>query len=309
MSEGERVWTRLYPAMVSVLGGVGLGLAVTYLVGAWLSALPGWELWAEFFRPKAMGLMLVPYVFLLAHLLLRVHVGHFLLGRGEVEAAERYASRRGKPSILRSRREAANQRGVWARALVRQGRYSQAREVLLGGIRFAPSYYEAELRRWLIEVALRQGDHEAVLEQFAQLGEDLGKGHRQAALRACRAELALRQGDMKGYEEEMTRSLWADPGHPRAGLTRTLAMVEFAGKAAERSDALAMLVLVEGRVGDEIPARRSELAALRAWLLAAEGREEEARQALEESLSGPQDSWSKQVIESVRAEIATLESA
>lgn len=297
------MWTRVYPVLVSVLGGVGLGLALTFLIGAWLSAQAGWESWATYFRPRAMVLMLVPYALLLVHLLLRVHVGHFLLGRGLVEQAERYASRRAKPSLARSKREAANHRGVWARSLLRQGRYDEALEVLNGAMRFAPSYYEADLRRWMVEVALRRDDRESVNEQFALMGDDLGKGHRQAALRACRAELALREGDMKGYEDEMTRSLWADPGHPRAGLTRTLAMVEFAGQAGERSDALAMLALVESRVGDEIPARRSELAALRAWLLAAEGRGEEARGALEESLSGPQDDWSRKVIEGVRAEV------
>ncbi|RAL20531.1 hypothetical protein DL240_15945 [Lujinxingia litoralis] len=297
------MWTRAYPALVSMVGGVGLGLALTFLVGAWLSAQPGWESWEAFFRPRALSMMLVPYVFLLAHLVLRVHVGHFLLERGELEAAERYASRRGRPSWMRSRREAANHCGVWARALLGQGRYQDCEKVVGEGLRFAPSYYQAELRRWGVEVALRRDDRLGVREQVAALGQDLGKGRRQAALRACLAELALREGDMKAYEEEMTRALWADAGHPRARITRTLAMVEFAGEGAEHGDALAMLALVEARVGDEIPARRSELAALRAWLLSALARHQEARDALAEAESGPQDLWSTRVLESVRAEL------
>ena len=288
---------RLYPLAVTLTGGVGLGLALTFLLGVVLAFMPGWEDWGDFFVSWALYLVLIPYALLILNLVLRNHVGRFLLGRAAFEEAARYGGRRLKRSLVRSRREAANHRVVYARALVGLGRLDEARALLEEEHKKMPGSYAMEARRWLLEIALRQDDRRLAgalalndpREAKAARGET-------AAVLACSAELALRQGDLEGYRAAIEEAMWVTAGHYRSRLTRALAMIKWEDDDLARGEAGEILERLHERVVREIPSRASELTALRALLLWHDGDQEKAAQELERARSMPTDIWSKRVI-------------
>lgn len=294
---------RLYPAFVTMLGGVGLGMALTYFAGVVMIFLPGMEDWALFFTNWALLLVLPPYLALVAHMVLRNHVGRSLLKAGSFEEAIRYGKRRSKKSLLRSKREVANQVMVWARGLVGLGKYEEAEELLRsrgGGLVGA---YAVEAARWRVELALRFDDREraeTVLEAIK--GKNLkAKGPQFAAMKAVEAELALRDGDEERYRECAMAALWASPGDRRAQLSQALAMAHFGyhdDEALERLEASREFAI------REIPARASELKALEAKMAWRAGAVEDARALLEEARQEPADHWSEAVIKSVEESLA-----
>lgn len=293
---------RLYPVVVTLTGGIGLGLALMYLMGVVLAFLPGWEAWADFFVPLALYLMILPYGLLIAHMVLRNHVGRFLLNRQAYEDAEEYSRRRRNASMLRSRREVANHTVIVARALLGQGDYEAARQLLMEEENQFPGSYKAEARRLLFEVALRQDDRERA-EELCIEGQDDEKaaGKELAAILGCEAELALRLGDLERYREKMKAAIWEKASHPRVGLCRALAMLEYESEEEQSDEVIALLGLVEESVAREIPARRAELEALRAMALWRRGRREKAKELLKRARSGPCDHWTDEVIRKVRA--------
>lgn len=291
---------RIYPGMVTLMGGVGLGLALTYFVGVVLAFVPGWEDWAEFFVPRALYLVLVPYVFLIAHLVLRNHAGRFLLQRGAFDEAVEYARARLEASLLRSRREIANHRLVCARALVGLGDYDEARELLSGQHHDLPGTYAVEARRWQMELALRRDDRDCA-ESLAvdDPGDEKSARGELAALLACEAELALREGNQKRYRERIEDAMWERSGHPRVALCRALAMVEYEDVDETGDEVLELIELAQEPVAGEVPARRSELLALRALVSWRRDRGEEARALLDEARQGPGDPWTDRVVDEV----------
>ncbi len=300
---------RLYPAFVSLLGGLGLGLALTYFVGIYFVFHPEMEEWAEFFEAYLVVLLLPPYVLLVVHLVLRNHVGLFLLRRGAFEAAVDYARPRAKASLLRSRREAATQRLVWIRGLIAQGEYEEARDLLMERLKFSSGKEKLQIRRWLLEIALRLDELESV-EEFLGIDEDIGaksSGRFYAALKACEAEIAIRVGDLKRYEEFAMAAIWADGSHPRGMFSRALAMVKFEDEEEAGDEVLRMLQMVEEPLGAEIPPRRAEIQALRAKVLWRRGRTDESRELLQEAQSGPSDRWADQVVGEVKKAIDNVE--
>lgn len=295
---------RFYPAFVTLLGGVGLGLALTYFVGVILVFLPGMEDWALFFMDWALLLLVPPYVLLVAHMVLRNHVGRYLLKERAYEEALAYGKRRSKKSLLRSKREASNQTLVWAQALVGLGRYEEAEELLVSRGGRLSGEYSVEAFRWRLEIALRFNDldgAEAIIDGCAgSERKKKGKGRRFSALKAAEGELALRKGDEERYRDCMMDALWASPGHQRAQLSRALAMVEF-GYYDE--DAFLSVEAVQDFASQEIPARAGELQALLAMMKQQSGAVEEGLELLRRARQEPSDRWSDQVIERVEAKL------
>lgn len=300
---------KLYPRFVTLMGGIGLGLALTYFVGVGLVFVPTMEAWSEFFGVWAIPMLVPPYLLLVVHLVLRNHVGRFLLTRGAMQEAVEYSSRRVTPSLMRGKRESANQRVVWGRALIGQGRYEEAKDVLASRIRVMPARYEVEARRWLVEVALREDDRLTANELLAGAKTQKKGGAEVAALKAAEAELAIREEDIERVREAMMGALWSAPASVRVGLTRVLAALyaedgsEMAAAENGEGDALRTLAMVEHRIAREIPARGSELKALRGWVLMQRGEWEEARACLEAAKAGAQDRWSEIVVERVSARL------
>ena len=288
---------RLYPKLVTLLGGVGLGLALTYIIGVILAFIPGWEDWAEFFVPLAIPLLIPPYLLLVVHLVLRNHVGRFLLGKMAFEEAAEYAGKRMNASVLRSRREVANQRIVNARAHIGMGDYEKARQ-LLDEHDDWPGSYKMESRRWLCELALRDDDRKLAGQYVVDTpsDHDASRGHL-AAILGCGAELALRDDDRAGYEEQMEYALWEDGSHWRVRLARALAMLNFELGGEDTTEVAELFEELEEPAGKRIPAWRSELKALRALAARRGGDDERARQLLDEAADGPQDTWSRNVLE------------
>ena len=295
---------RLYPVAVTWTGGIGLGLALTYFVGVALAFLPGWEEWAEFFVSRAIWLLLPPYGLLILHMVLRNHVGRYLLNQGAYEEALEYGGRRMTPSLVRSRREAANQRVICAKGHIGLGEYDRASEILAGQHRKLPHPYSVEARRWLFELALRNDDRDRAEELVVGGRKKTKRARGEAvALLGCEAELALREGDLERYRERMKDGIWRNGKHPRLVLCRVLAMVQFEAEDEDSEEVLALLRLVEEPVGRDMPTRRGELKALRAMVVERRGRPEEARRLLEEARKEPVDEWSKKVIEEVAGEL------
>jgi hypothetical protein len=278
-------------------------LALTFFVGVALVFAEGWEQWELYFTERAILFVLPPYVLLVAHLMLRNHVGRYLLNRGAYEEAVEYGRKRARGSLFRSRRELANQRLVWARGLVGLGRYGEAAELLEGRIEGLPGGYGREARRWLMELALREDDREKARALLEASDEGKGVGGRTGAvLRGCEAELALRDSDLGLYQEKMRAALWGGSAHPRVGLSRVLAMVgREDGEYDEES--LFTLELLRDSVSREIPAREAEIDGLRAWVLHRLGRGEEAEDLLSVARSKPTDPWTDHVLAQVEQRV------
>lgn len=288
---------RLYPPIVKLIGGIGLGLALTYLVGVVLAFVPAFEDWAEFFVPLALWLLLLPYVLLIGHLVLRNHVGRFLLGREDFEDAVEYAEDRLKASLMRSRREVANHRMVAVRARIGLGDYERADELLEEADDELPGSYQMEARRWRFELALRRDDREAAGELVVQDPGDHKSARGQlAAVLACGAELALRKGDDDEYENQLEYALWEEGSRVRVRLVRALGMIEYEDEDEEGEQLGELLEDLEEEIGAEIPARRSELRALRALVAGRRGDRERADKLLEEAREGPSDEWTERVV-------------
>lgn len=289
---------RIYPISVTIIGGLGLGLALTYLVGVVLAFVPGWEDWADFFVPRALYLLIVPYVLLVGHLVLRNHVGRFLVGRGAYEEAVEYASRRMKASLARSSREVANQTIACARGHIGLGHYDEAQELLAGGEEEFPGSYAIEARRWQFEIALRRDDRPVCKELAVdEPGRHSSARGNLAAILACEAELGLRDGDQRRYEERLEDAFWEDASHPRVTLVRGLGMMEFEDDDEEGEEVLDLLASMTEPIGDEIPARRAELQALRAIVARRRGDGDEARRLLDDARRGPTDHWTDVVVD------------
>lgn len=301
---------RLVPILVSFCGSLGLATAMTYFVGIYLAFLPQWHRWAEFFVPRALLFVPIPYILLLLYLGLRTYLGQWYLEQGDVEAAIRYTSSRLRPHLLRGRREVDFHRLVLARALIRRQDYAAAREIcergpLAGGGRNALAF-----ARWAMEIALREDDAERARDTFERHSERMRSARSadrrtRASLLACRAELALREDDREGYKALITEALWADPDNTRAMLTRVLGMLTYGQEASDWPEVLRNLELVQGVACTDIPGRAAELAALQALMLYKSGREDEARATLERAATLDADAWSQRVRASIEALFAS----
>lgn len=294
------MFRRIYPTIVTWTGGIGLGLALTYFVGVGLAFVDGFERWADFFVPNAMWLLIPPYLLLIAHMICRNHVGRLLLNHGDYDAAIDYAGDRMESSIVRSRREAANQRLICAKGYIGRGDYDEAKQLLEGQKRRLPQPYSMEARRWLLELALRADDREAAEELVVDNGTKKRKARDElVAILGCEAELALRDGDVDRYRDRIKDAMWKDGSHPRLGLCRALAMVQYEAEDEESDEVLKLIDFVEEAIATDMPTRVGELKALRAKVTWRRGRRNEARRLLDEARQHPADAWTQTIIDEV----------
>lgn len=255
---------------VSLMGSLGLGTGLVYLLGAYLMFRPGWPEWAEFFIRWGPPLVVVPFGLLIGHLYFRTRLGSWMLERGEPEAAIEYASGRLEHSLLRSRREALSHRVVVARGHVCQGEYRRAWEMLSRGYAVPQrGPLAVEIHRWRMEAALRQEAWEEAGRAFEDVeldGGGTGAKVEAARLWACRAELAAVRGEERGFESAIREARWLRERDWRVDLAEALGVARFSIEEEEFERA-------EGLVGDgfeaanvEVPGRRPELFGLRAEL-------------------------------------------
>jgi len=308
---------RVYPIFISLLGTLGLATALAFLAGAYLAFQPGWEEWAEFFVPRSVYLLVIPYALLLSHLYLRAQLGLWFLRRGWVDEAVAYCEPRLSQNLMRSRAEALAHRVALARAFVGRGDYARAR-ALLDADYHLPKRGRARLdiARWRMEVALREENLVRAHRAFDEVGGQLRPAQARRALDACRAELALREGDQEGYESAMARTTRKGAASARAQWVEVMAALRFDSAEVSNGEAgnisletLAIGLAKLDRIRDAIcillPFAEGEVLAIRAELLYRSARLDEARQQLASLESACCDARSNYEVERVRALIET----
>ncbi len=300
------MFQRIYPGLVSLLGSIGLGLALTYFVGVGLVFVEGLEDWALFFTDHAILLILPPYLSLVAHLVLRNHVGRYLLNRGAYQDALDYGRSRSKASPLRGRREAANQTLVWARGLIALGDYDEACSLLEERLDSLPSKYALEAQRWLLEIALREDDRDRARELTEDPPKPSSPTRTHAALFGAQAELALRDSDLTLYQERMLAAMTASAAHPRVGLSRVLSMIHHDESGDQDDEILTTLDLLHDSIAIELPTRSAEFDALKAWILAGADRHDEAQSLLESAREKPTDPWTDEVLQRTQSRLTEV---
>jgi len=277
-------YERLYPGFVSALGGVGLGAAFGYFVGAAVVFVPGWSAWSRFFLAWGPPLAVVPGGLLIAHLYLRTHLGGWLVERGAYDRALEYTEERLDPGLMRSRRETLYHRIYRARARIGRREYAAAVETLLEGYSVPETGREAEaVRRWQLEVELRRERGRGVEEAYGEGIESEPSPRMRAALEAGRAEWAVLEGSPEAYHTHLDRGRSADPGAVRIDLAEGFGAVRFGGDDEAYERGLQRLEKCRDEAVREVPGRAAEIDAVRAQLLARLGRREEARERLGEA--------------------------
>lgn len=296
---------RLYPKFVSFLGAMGLACSLAYFVGVYLAFQPDWQDWADFFVPASIPLLIVPYVLLLGHLYLRTQLGGWFLKRGAVDQAIEYCEQRLDSNLMRSRKEALINRIYFARAYAAQGEYERAHELLTAGFAVPEKGAQAiDIARWRMEVALRM-ENLVRCHQAYDAARALTRPKRpRAYLLGCRAELAAREGKRSEFEQAVDDAMWTGADNPRVGLSQVLGVLRFGASRDDLAEALTVLDEVYAPTAVELPLREGELAALRAELLDALDRVNEAREVIAFADQLPQDTRSKYEIRRVRERIA-----
>ena len=309
------MFARIYPLFISLLGSVGLAVSLAFLAGAYLAFQPGWEEWAEFFVPRAIFLVAIPYVLLLGYLFLRAQLGLWFLGRGRVDEAIAYCEPRLSHSLMRSRGEALGNRIALARAFVARGDYGRAREIL-ETLDKPPKRgrRRLELARWRMEVALREENLIHCHRAYDQVAGQLRPASARRRLDACRAELALREGDRAAFESALGKANWKGKSLPRIQWVEVMGALRFeqaGGSAAKIGNNGGAHLAVQLEVLDSIrdallnllPQVEGEVLSIRAELLYRDGHLEEARQQLASLESARCDARSRYEAERVRARV------
>lgn len=264
---------RLAPLVVSLVGIVGLSLAMTYLVIVILAFLPGNEQITFFLVGRSdlafsynFLLVLIPYGLLVVYLFARTHLGSWMLGQGWVSEAHEYASTRTRRGVLRSRVEALHHRLTLARAEALGGQYESARDILMDPANLAGVRGGLEKRwiRWALEVSLRRED--AV--EFESVWERLEKptGARAAPLWACRAEALARKADYDGAARALANARFADPTCSRIAHAEAVARLRMPDRGRGAASILQDLVSARDELVREMPFLREEIEALIVFL-------------------------------------------
>jgi ATP/maltotriose-dependent transcriptional regulator MalT len=300
--------TRAIPALVSLLGSLGLACALAYLFMIFLAFGPGGDEIIDFLvgksdRELSYGFLtvLIPYALLLTHLYARVRVGEWLLKRDAVEQAMRYASRRMKSTLLRARKEAIVHRSVVARVHLRRGEYDSAWEVLDEADKLPKrGPFLLRFRRWQLETALRRENLVDAHRVVDAVGTVRDRSADAAAFHACVAEIAVREGDEVSANAALDRADWAFDDHPRSRLVRALAAVEF--DTGEITGAVEALDACDDWLSD-VPGATAEVLATRALGLARSAQPEAARRALDRAEDATADDRSEWVVQRVTDEL------
>lgn len=308
---------RIYPYFVAMLGTLGLAASMSFLAGAYLAYQPGWEAWAEFFVPRAVYLLVIPYALLLSYLYLRAQLGIWLLRRDRVEEAIAYCEPRLEHSLMRSRGEALGNRIALARGFMARGDYGRARELLESGYKLPKrGRIRLEIARWRMEIALREENLLRCHRAFEEVVGQLRPAATRRELDACRAELAVREGDFEAYGKALGRANWKGQKLPRIQWVEVLGAIHLdepetsnVEEGNNRAENLALHLENLDSIRDELlfllPQVEGELLAIRTELLYRDGHVEEARQQLARLESARCDARAKYEVERVRALIET----
>lgn len=268
---------RLWALATILSGGLGLGLALGYLLLVAVSFTEGGDAITAFLvgaDDTNLGLgfatVAVPYILLILHLWLRVNVGRILLRRGEVELAERFAKGRVRAGLLRAKKEATANRTVLIRVALRRGDYESAerwgQETPLPnrGVERVAHY------RWRLEVALRLENLILANQLVDEAWPFAAKGEEASAFCACAGELAVRGGDKQTWLDWRERAEFAEQKGERLQIVSAMGAARFNAPAEECARFAAELG-APGRWLDDVPLAEGEITALRAALLEAAG--------------------------------------
>jgi hypothetical protein len=261
---------RWAPSVVSILGGAGLGTAITYFLGVVLVFRPGWPQWAEFFNIWGPPLVVIPISLLVGHLLGRMYVGDWLLRQEAPRRALDYAEDRLSSGILRSRREALTHRVVAARCHLYLGDYESCLQLLETGYAVpAEGRLAASIRAWRMEGWLRREEPETAIQAFDSIDIDEGTSVERARLWACRAEAAMLLEERREVRHSLENARWEEALRWRADLVEGMARARgLLHRAASGEDAWRQAEAWLRQHADdarrEVPGRHMELVALRA---------------------------------------------
>lgn len=264
---------RWAPLLVSLIGIVGLSLAMTYMVAVILAFLPGYERITFFLVGRSdlafsynFLLVLVPYALLVVYLFARTRLGSWMLDKGWVDEAREYAATRTKTGVLRSRQEALHHRLTLARAEALGGQYESARDILMDPANLSAIRGGLKKRwiRWALEVALRREN--AV--EFESAWEKLEKptGTTAADLWACRAEILARKADYDGFARALANARFADSKCSRITHAEAVAKLRMPGRGRGAASILQDLVSTRDDLVRMMPFLRDELEALIVFL-------------------------------------------
>lgn len=304
-SERFETWV---PAAVSLMGGLGLGTALTYFIGVVLVFRPGWAQWAEFFNAWGPPLVLVPIVLLMGHLYGRMRVGEWLLERGTPSRAFDYATDRLKAGFLRGRREALTHRIVAARAQLCLGNYRACLDLLESGYAVpAEGRLAAAIRAWRMEAYLRLGDAGAAVRAFESIDTGEGRSRERARLWACRAEAAVLTGDAEAVRHGLESARWEEALEWRVDLVEAMARarrtLRTPSEEADLEQAARWLKRSAEPADREVPRRSMELVALRAYVTHLLGESSRSQTLLSESSDREGDERAQRVLRDIEEAI------
>lgn len=298
------LYERFYPKIVSFVGSLGLGTALTFFFGIGLAFQSGFEKWADLFFVWGPWFVIVPGALLIAHLYMRTHLGRWFVERGCVDEALAYTSERLGGGLLRSRKEALYHRIYLARAKIYQGSYAEALETLTRGFAMPDATPVAlAIYRWQMEAALRLEDGQMIDSGFASALELEAKAKAMTEVRACRAEWAVLEGNGSEYQTHIEEARWSGRQNGRADFAEALALLAFGHEEEEFDRGLELLRRCRAEVVGEIPCREAEIDATRSQLLVELGRESEAKKTLKERDDLPFDERAERAVERARARL------
>ncbi len=294
------LWARIYPKFVSFLGSLGLGTAMTYLLGVGFFIWADNQAFADFFIAYGPWLVVLPAGLLIAHLYLRTHLGAWYLERGRSEEALAYTSERLDHGLLRGRKEALFHRLYCGRARIAKMDYGEALNTLTRGFAMPDSEpMEGRFRRWQMEAALRLEDGE-MLQEASSAAERLEVGGSiRAALEACACEWAAISGETEAFERHLEEARWLESAARRVDFSEAVGSLQFATTDPERETGLDLLDRAQAEAQRQVPGRAGEICAMRAEFLAALGRNEQAGRALERADQLPADERSRRALDRI----------
>jgi tetratricopeptide (TPR) repeat protein len=292
---------KVAPKLVAGLGGLGLGSALAYFVGVYLAFQPDWGAWSAFFVPRALPLVLIPYLSLTAYLYMRSRLGGWLVDRGAYDRAISYAGERLDASLLRSKKETHLHRIALGRAHVAKSEYEEAYRVLSKGYAVPKEGAQAlEIHRWRIEAALRLEDLVRCHESYDNVAGAARPAASRVYVLGCRIEIAVREKNRAECNRFVEEFEWTELECTRVDLARALELIAFEEDDESLERALGLLEDAHEDAVADVPGRHRGLLAWRARALASLGRLEEAEITLKEAAEAPGDGRSDYVVEQTK---------
>jgi hypothetical protein len=285
-----------------LLGGVGLGTTLAYFFGLYLAVIHGGNpAWSQFFLNWGSLLVFVPVMTLVGYIGVRSRVGAWLVERGAVETAARYAAGRLEPGLLRADEEAWRHHEALVRAEMARGDEEAARDVLmtqrcraLGEGRPAWLAWRLELvdSKGALETVESPGHSRVSIDLIEEVEADAGD-EVAARLWAVAAEMMARDwlsptGGTPTATQLVARARQRRESWFRIDIAEAIVLTLRSGDREDWSRAAQLLAEAFDEVTRWRPARRVELWALRAELSARLGQRQQAQALLEEARESDQ---------------------